>query len=178
MLTILLMLAFVYNWVGYKVLLSCMELYEISNSPEPSADQSGSITIQIPVNLPFSRSSSAYESSNDEMEINGIQYRNIKRRLHNDSMELICVPDYSAMKWNATGKTILQIAHELQLGVKGKKNNSNTAANLKPPTDDCTRHDVWSVLKPIIFSKEKISQGDIKIFDGLLSSPFKPPGHS
>ena len=96
------------------MLISCLEEYDNAKSQELTSDQAGTIAIQIPVNLPFSRTSTDFESVNDEIEINGIPYRNVKRRLHNDSIELICVPDHSAMKWNAARKTIIQVTHELQ----------------------------------------------------------------
>jgi hypothetical protein len=102
----------------------------------------------------------------------------VKRRLHNDSIELICVPDQSAMKWNAAKKTILQVAHELQLGVKGKKNNSSNTLSVKAPSDECTRHNGMSALSPMLISHEKISIADIKIIDCFSSAPFKPPDPS
>lgn len=157
------------------MLISCLEEYDNAKSQELTSDQAGTIAIQIPVNLPFSRTSTDFESVNDEIEINGIPYRNVKRRLHNDSIELICVPDHSAMKWNAARKTIIQVTHELQQGVRGKKNNSNTTINVKAPSEECTRNDALSAMRPVLNSLEKISKVDTKILSCFSSTPFKPP---
>ncbi|MDB5032719.1 MAG: hypothetical protein JWP71_3440 [Mucilaginibacter sp.] len=49
------------------------------------------ITIKIPINLPYQVNWRNYERVDGEMTYKGVTYKYFKRKIYNDSLELVCV---------------------------------------------------------------------------------------
>ena len=56
-------------------------------------DESELIVLKVAVHLPYQTSWSSYERYNGEIELNGIKYRYVKRKLANDTLYLKCIPN-------------------------------------------------------------------------------------
>ena len=62
-------------------------------------DDSGLISIKVPAtHLAYSPSSSQYERVDGRMLIGSTPYKFVKRRCFNDTLELICIPDYKVLR--------------------------------------------------------------------------------
>jgi len=69
---------------------------------ENDYDESQLISIKTPVNhLSYYNTSDRFERVDGSIEIDGIKYKYVKRRLYKDSAELLCLPDAGAMKLQA-----------------------------------------------------------------------------
>jgi hypothetical protein len=92
LLAILLIVIFLFNLVGYRVLLSCMEMRaDVVLQSRIDNDQIGDqhlISIKTPLNLPYYNNTSDYENVSGTVELNGVEYKYVKRRVFNDSLEL------------------------------------------------------------------------------------------
>ena len=51
------------------------------------------ITIKTKLNLPYYISSDQYERAYGSINIDGTNYQYVKRRVHNDTLELLCLPN-------------------------------------------------------------------------------------
>lgn len=51
------------------------------------------ISIKTPLNLPYYTSSPEFERAYGNLEVNGVIYQYVKRRVKNDTLELLCLPD-------------------------------------------------------------------------------------
>ena len=60
-----------------------------------------------------------------KIEIGGIQYKYVKRRIFNDSLEVLCIPDGAAMKLRATKNSFFAFVNGLQQHTGEKKQNAN-----------------------------------------------------
>jgi hypothetical protein len=94
---------FFFNWVGYRFVDTIMEgdaarrLDARLDRQQYNEDQL--ITIKIPVsNLSYYNNSASFERANGQIDINGVPYRYVKRRIYHDSLEMLCIPDQAALK--------------------------------------------------------------------------------
>jgi hypothetical protein len=64
------------------------------------------ITIKSKLNLPYFTSSGEYERAYGSIQINGVSYQYVKRRVHNDTLELLCLPNNTSTKLQSAGNDI------------------------------------------------------------------------
>lgn len=97
--SILLMGMLLFNWGGYRFLMNYLENKSDSRL-EASLDkalynESDLVSIKVATNLPYYTNSQTFERVNGEITVNGINYKYVKRRLYNDTLELLCIPNIS-----------------------------------------------------------------------------------
>ena len=98
LLAIGLLLLMVFNTVGYKLVFYWQEhllaermenrLDGMQNT-EPGAAET--ITVKIPINLPYQTNWKDFERVDGEMTYKGTTYKYFKRKIYNDSLILVCV---------------------------------------------------------------------------------------
>jgi hypothetical protein len=129
-----------FNWVGYKVLIYTME-HKASEQLEARLDtndfdESQLISIKVPAyHLSYYSNSSQFERTNGQVEVNGIQYKYVKKRLFNDSLEFICIPDHSATQLQMAKNDFFKQVNDLQHVGQGKKSNSHAGPSVSFSTD-------------------------------------------
>lgn len=105
-----------FNALGYRALTSFMQ-YRSSRQLESKLDrlqydETQLTTIKIPVtHLAYYQNSAAFERVDGEMDINGVPYKYVKRRIYNDSLELLCIPDQMLIKLRASGMGHFKLVH-------------------------------------------------------------------
>jgi hypothetical protein len=108
-----------FNWLGYQLLTSLLE--ERANRRLETAldnneyNESDLISIKIPVSyLPYYNNSSTFERIDGQVEIQGLEYKYVKRRIYQDSLELLCVPNPSVMKLKEVKNEFFRFINDLQ----------------------------------------------------------------
>jgi hypothetical protein len=97
------------------------------------------ISIKIPVSyLPYYNNSSTFERIDGQVEIQGLQYNYVKRRIYNDSLELLCIPNQAAMNYKAVNDEFFRFLYDLQHMGKGRPNHSRHHASKRPSGDYCS----------------------------------------
>lgn len=89
--------------------------------------ESDLVSIKIPLNLPYLTESTNFERVDGQIELNGIQYNYVKRRVINDSFELLCIPNYAACEIKNTYHQFLQSVVQ---SPQTQENKSGSAALL------------------------------------------------
>ena len=82
---ILLLLILSFNWVGYRLLSNYLERYADSQM-EASLDNNNYnekdlVEIRIPLQLPYQTNWTDFQRYDGEVEINGIHYKYVKRKI-------------------------------------------------------------------------------------------------
>jgi len=98
-------------------------------------DESQLISIKVPaVHLSSYSNSGQFERVNGHVEIKGVLYKYVKKRLFNDSLEYVCVADHSSMKLQSAKNEFFSLVNDLKHCGQQKKSNSNTdfSKNLSP----------------------------------------------
>jgi hypothetical protein len=135
--TILLMGILFFNWYGYQLLSNYWQdradrRLEASFDKN-NFDESQLISLKIPLtSLSYYNSSNGFERVDGQIEIGGVRYKYVKRRIFQDSLELLCIPNLTAMQLQTAKNDFFRQVNDLQQQNQGKKNNSHsTRDNIK-----------------------------------------------
>ena len=68
------------------------------------------ISVKTVLNLPYYNSSPEFERAYGSMNINGVEYDYVKRRIYNDTLELLCLPNQEKTKLQAVQNDVLKLS--------------------------------------------------------------------
>ena len=118
-----------FNWYGYQLLSSYLESRAnkqlVARLDQNNYDESQLLSIKVPAaHLSYYNSSTQFERVDGRVEVGGIEYNYVKRRLFNDSLELLCIPNTTATNLQKAKNDFFRQVNDLQQQNQGKKNNS------------------------------------------------------
>jgi hypothetical protein len=126
-----------FNWFGYRLMTSWLEdradRQLESRLDADNYDESQLLSIKVPsTHLSYYNSSRQFERVDGQIEIGGVAYKYVKRRLYNDSVELLCIPNHASMQLQTAKNDFFKLVNDLQLNGQGKKagSHSNVSKNL------------------------------------------------
>ena len=98
-----------------------------------SYDESQLVELKIPVNLPYQTSWTSYQRYDGEVNINGTSYKYVKRKLSNDTLYLMCIPDSKKMRLETAKNDFFKISNDLAQNDNSKKadNSKSVSKNLQ-----------------------------------------------
>jgi hypothetical protein len=123
-----------FNWFGYRVYISFAEDNAVTQLEtqldKNDYDESRLVSVKIPVTyLPYYSNSKYFERVDGQIEIEGIQYNYVKRRIYNDSLEILCIPNHTTMKLQVAKNEFFKFANDLQQHKK-PSSHSGSSKNL------------------------------------------------
>ncbi|HEX4372306.1 MAG TPA: hypothetical protein VHZ50_03280, partial [Puia sp.] len=78
--------------------------------------------------LAYYNNSKQFERVDGEIEINGIQYKYVKKRLYNDSFEYLCIPNNDVAKLRTARDDFFKLVNDLQQqNTSGKKSSPHSS---------------------------------------------------
>jgi hypothetical protein len=102
---ILLLAVHLFNLAGYTLLFRYFMhrsdkqlILQIDNN---QFNDSELIEVKIALHTPYITSWSDYERVDGEVNVNGIYYSYVKRKIHNDTLHLLCLPNKNKTQLNA-----------------------------------------------------------------------------
>jgi hypothetical protein len=132
--TILLLSVLFFNWVGYRLFVYCEE-HKINNRFEVQLDnnnydESELVSIKIPAtHLSEYTNSKLFERIDGQVEIKGIIYNYVKRKIFNDSLELLCIPNQPLANIQLAKNDFFKFVNDIQYNGQGKKSANNSASS-------------------------------------------------
>lgn len=149
----LLLAMLLFNWVGYRLLISFIEgkanAQLEAELDENNYEDAQLITISVPLTkISYYNNSTQFERVDGQMEINGVQYKYVKRRFYNDSAELICIPNKAVMRLLSAKNDFFKVVNDLQ-HKENKKSASGLSKNISP---DYLSDDHDTLLKGLYFT--------------------------
>ena len=121
-----------FNWYGYQLVSSWLEERADrqleARLDNESYDGSQLITLKVPsTHLSYYNPSAQFERADGQIEIGGVRYKYVERRLYNDSLELRCIPNQTAMNLQSARNEFFKLVNDLQQhGGQGKKSDSHS----------------------------------------------------
>jgi hypothetical protein len=118
-----------FNWYGYQ-LLSAYWQQRADKRLEARLDrneydESQLVSIKIPIHdLSYYNSSTGFERVDGQVDLAGIHYKYVKRRIFKDSLELLCIPNLTAIRLQKNKNEFFRQVNDLQQQSQGKKNSS------------------------------------------------------
>ena len=168
-----------FNWVGYRFFVSYMDN---RNNARLEAqfdnneyNESELISFKVPAtHLSYYNNSSSFERMDGQIEINGIAYKYVKRRLYNDSVELLCIPNTASMHLQNARDEFFKITNDLQNTGQSKKSSSHSESKFF--SVDCYILDHTSLISDLFFSGLKqTSNQHFHLPSPCISDPGQPP---
>lgn len=123
---ILLLGTLLFNWFGYQLLTDYLQ-YRSDKKLEAKLDdndydEAHLIELKVPVSLPYQTNWDDFERYNGEIEIDGVHYKYVKRKVYNDSLILLCLPNESKMQIENARENFFKLVNDLQ-STKSQKNS-------------------------------------------------------
>jgi hypothetical protein len=120
---------FTFNIAGYQLMYNYME-NRSDAALEQQLDNKGYnesdlISIKQPASLPYYTNNEIFQRIDGEVEIDGIQYKYVKSRIYNDSLEMLCIPHTAKMKIEQSRNEYAQGAHDFQQNDTQKKGSKS-----------------------------------------------------
>jgi|SRR5579871_4989456 len=169
----------VFNWCGYRILAFCLE--QKANAAlqakfdNDDYDHSALISIKIPSpNLPYYHSSKEFYDMEGEIEMGGVFYKFVKRRLYNDTLEFLCMPNKEAMTLNIAKNDFFKRVNDLQQNNQEKKTQSHSSGNKVPSGEYCFEN-AHINYEPFFSEIEKHVQKNGSFISRFKAVPDKPP---
>jgi hypothetical protein len=119
-----------FNWVGYRLLNNILE-NDASRRLEATLDQEQYdddqlITIKVPLaHLAYLNSTPGFERAEGQIEVNGIPYRYVKRRIFEDSLEMMCIPNQKVLQLRQSGNNYFNSVTGIGQGSKSASHPRN-----------------------------------------------------
>ena len=125
--TILLLTFLFFNWVGYWLFISWVESREkatwVARLDKDQYNTDQLIVLKVSAEgIPYSNSSATFERADGEIEVGNIHYRYVRKRLYNDSVEFLCLPDREGSRLRSVKNDLLR----LTTGVPDNHGKSNS----------------------------------------------------
>ena len=173
---LLLLLAF--NWVGYRLLTGFMESKadialeaQIDNS---DYDESSLIEIRVPLNAPYlSDNSTEFERYDGELELDGVHYKYVKRKVVNGELVLLCLPNKSKTELQNSREEFFKLVNDLNHSQDKGKNTTSTYKSVT--TEYKKENNAWTIpaFTATVIQYNNAVRSDI--IAGYNSAPEQPP---
>lgn len=122
---ILLLTLLAFNWYGYRLLSTWLEQHA-TQAIEEKLDkhqyaESDLIEFRIPLELPYQMNWKDFERYNGEVEINGIHYKYVKRKVEAGNLVVLCIPNDTKSKLRTSRDDFFKLVNDLQQAPRGKQ---------------------------------------------------------
>lgn len=174
------LILFSFNWFGYQLWFDVLQHKTNQNLEilldNNLYDDAQLLEIKIALRLPYQISQATFERYNGEIEVDGKLYKYAKRKVANDTLFLMCIPNTKKMLLENARNDFFKLSNDLDQN-NNSKNSDNSFSifkNLQPlsnthtfrvqliPLSSCSES-LWLPLK-----KENL-------LSALLLSPERPP---
>ena len=178
--SILLLLVLLFNWVGYRIVADYLEQranISLEQKLDKSEyDESQLIELKVALKLPYQSDWKDFERFDGEIEINGIHYKYVKRKVQNDSLVLLCLPNESKMKMQTARDNFFMLVNDLQHPSQNKKSDNGQTASVKNPvTEYYKENNNWLIQQPADLSHQFFLDNSPCYSMGYPKTPEQPP---
>jgi hypothetical protein len=127
---ILLLVILSFNWVGYRLLSNYLEQradlrLEVSFDNN-NYNEKDLVEIRIPLQLPYQTNWTDFQRYDGEVEINGIHYKYVKRKISEGQLVLLCLPNHTKTHLENSKADFFKLVNDLQ-HPGHEKGNTNTS---------------------------------------------------
>lgn len=147
---ILLMGILCFNWCGYRLFTAYQEAkadrqlearLDLNNY-----DDSQLISIKVPTtHLSYFNTSSQFERVDGQINIKGVAYKYVKRRISNDFVELLCIPNQGVMQIRMAKNEFFKLTNDLQQNGQNKSSDPHQGISKSPVTEYYATNDLFSI---------------------------------
>lgn len=136
-------------------------------------NESQLIELKVPIHLPYQTNWSAYQRCDGEIEIDGMLYKYVKRKVSNDTLYVMCIPNAQKMKLETAKNDYFKLSNDLTQNNNSKKSDNSKTISFKSLQGE---YDEYSFALNNIIPGENIQSFFPPLNSkSLLSSPHVSP---
>ncbi len=175
---ILLLIILAFNWIGYRCLLSVFE-HKANIALELSIDnteydEANLVELRVPLNIAYISESPEFERYYGELEINGIHYKYVKRKIEKGELVLLCIPNEEKMKFQDSRISFFKLVNDLDHSSQTKE--SKSFSSFASFTKEYKQENNFWIVESLFARKIKYLPVHEKYSSaGYLSIPLQPP---
>ena len=123
-----------FNWCGYRWVINIMQ--ERADTAlearldKNDYDESALTEIRIPVSMPYQTDWANFERFDGEIEINGVNYKYVKRKIAHGELVLKCIPNREKQQLESAKSDFLRIINDTSQD-NGQKSSNVPGARLE-----------------------------------------------
>lgn len=153
---ILLLAILSFNWIGYRFVSGWLESradhsFQAKIDSE-DYDEANLIQITVPLNAPYlSGTIPQFERYDGEIELEGVHYRYVKRKIADGNLVLLCLPNENRKRVQSSRMDFFKLVNDLSHSTQGKE--KNTGSSFKSFTTEYSQEiNYWTItaLHPVL----------------------------
>ncbi|MFN2459021.1 MAG: hypothetical protein ABR502_12540 [Chitinophagaceae bacterium] len=121
-----------FNLIGYQLLSNYMQHQSDvalqMQLDDELYDDSELISFKLPLSIPYHNSTKDFERVDGEVKVDGMIYNYVKRRIYQDTLEVLCIVNKEKMQLQSAKDEFFQLCYDLKHSSSGKKNTSAPVA--------------------------------------------------
>lgn len=102
---------------GYRFVFDQLEknasVALVQQLDEEQYNDSELVEMKVPLPMPYQTNWAAFERYNGEIEIGGVHYNYVKRKVYNDTLILMCIPNHGKMKLNSAKEQFFSLVNDI-----------------------------------------------------------------
>lgn len=128
----LLICLLLFNWFGYNLVANYLQQKSDKHLEalldDNRYDDAQLLELKIPTQVPYQTSWASYERYDGEVEMNGVLYKYVKRKVSNDTLYLLCIPNTSKMDLQAARDDFFKNTNDLAQNKNSNQSNNSKSA--------------------------------------------------
>ena len=130
------------------------------------------VAIRIPLHLPYVQNNSRFERVDGSVENNGVQYNYVKRRVYNDTLYILCLPNQQK---TSLVKEKARFAGEVTDFAGSKKDKESSAKKAAPFNEYNNSIHQYQMTSPLVTGAQTGSHGNSALASTIKDTPEHPP---
>lgn len=170
-----------FNWCGYRWVINWFQesadIQLEARLDKNDYDESQLIEIKVPIGMPYQTDWAGFERYDGEIEVNGIHYKYVKRKVQDGQLVLKCIPNETKQRLETAKDDLFKIANDLQLDHSAKKPAAPASIlvkNVLGDYDDPKSFSIAALYNTLAGQTYNIYQ-PVLITDHLHATPEQPP---
>ena len=178
--TILFLCIYLFNLAGYQALFVFFEhaisAHIITQLDKGEYNDTELLEVKIPYPLPYAANWPDYQRFDGELDINGMHYNYVKRRMNNDTLYLLCIPNHEKTRLNAARNEYVKNTNDAVNAPAGKKSTIPANAVQKAFGDEYNNLITeYHLLTPVVSFTPAYPSVQCRLPSAYSPAPFQPP---
>src|ERR1044071_4598320 len=124
-----------FNLFGYRLVVDYLQ-HKSDTRLEARLDknnynESELIELKIPIHLPYQTSWAEFERYDGEVQLDGVLYKYVKRKVINDTLVLLCIPNHQKMELQTAKNDFFKNTNDLAQNNSSKKSDNSKTLSFK-----------------------------------------------
>ena len=124
-----------FNWYGYRIVSDFLQersdVQMEARLDNNDYNEAELIEIRVPINLPYHNDWTDFERYDGEVEMNGIHYKYVKRKVEKGELVLMCLPNNERQLLQTARDNFFKLVNDLQQPDSGKKSDNGNSNSFK-----------------------------------------------